>query len=92
VLRKQAAHHPKNLIVAESRVSISENTSASGAPAPEGTKLRWQAAVRALRHRNFQLFFSGQLISLIGTWMQTVAQPDSRISVCTAGWHRRRSQ
>ena len=31
-------------------------------------------ALRALRHRNFQLFFSGQLISLIGTWMQTVAQ------------------
>jgi len=30
--------------------------------------------MRALRHRNFQLFFSGQLISLIGTWMQTVAQ------------------
>ena len=35
---------------------------------------RWQIAVRALRHRNFQLFFSGQLISLIGTWMQSVAQ------------------
>jgi len=30
--------------------------------------------LRAFRHRNFQLFFSGQLISLIGTWMQTVAQ------------------
>ena len=30
--------------------------------------------MRALRHRNFQLFFAGQLISLIGTWMQTVAQ------------------
>jgi MFS family permease len=29
---------------------------------------------RALRHRNFQLFFSGQIISLVGTWMQTVAQ------------------
>jgi MFS family permease len=27
----------------------------------------------ALRHRNFRLFWSGQLISLIGTWMQTVA-------------------
>jgi MFS family permease len=27
-----------------------------------------------LRHRNFQLFFSGQLVSLIGTWMQSVAQ------------------
>lgn len=36
--------------------------------------MRWQAVGRALRHRNFQLFFSGQLISLIGTWMQTVAQ------------------
>jgi len=30
--------------------------------------------LRALRHRNFQLFFSGQLISLIGTWMDSVAQ------------------
>src|SRR4051812_137770 len=29
---------------------------------------------RALRHRNFQLFFGGQFISLTGTWMQTVAQ------------------
>src|SRR3954453_16763211 len=30
--------------------------------------------LRALKHRNFRLFFAGQLISLIGTWMQTVAQ------------------
>ena len=30
--------------------------------------------LRALRHRNFQLFVSGQLISLIGTWMQTIAE------------------
>ncbi|HXY77706.1 MAG TPA: MFS transporter, partial [Candidatus Acidoferrales bacterium] len=35
---------------------------------------KWATTLRALRHRNFQLFFSGQLISLIGTWMQTVAQ------------------
>ena len=32
------------------------------------------ATLRALRYRNFQLFFSGQLISLVGTWMQNVAQ------------------
>jgi MFS family permease len=32
------------------------------------------SAFRALRHRNFRLFFVGQLISLIGTWMQTIAQ------------------
>ena len=30
-------------------------------------------AWRALRHRNFQLFFSGQSISLIGTWMTKLA-------------------
>jgi MFS family permease len=35
---------------------------------------RWATTLRALRHRNFQLFFSGQLISLVGTWMQNVAQ------------------
>lgn len=29
---------------------------------------------RALRHRNYRLFFGGQLVSLIGTWMQSVAQ------------------
>jgi len=30
--------------------------------------------VRALRHRNYRLFFCGQLISLVGTWRQSVAQ------------------
>jgi MFS family permease len=29
---------------------------------------------RALRHRNFRLFLSGQIVSLVGTWMQNVAQ------------------
>lgn len=29
---------------------------------------------RALAHRNFQLFFGGQLTSLVGTWMQNTAQ------------------
>lgn len=35
---------------------------------------RWKVGLRALQSRNFQLFFSGQLISLIGTWMQTIAE------------------
>ncbi|HUA92228.1 MAG TPA: MFS transporter [Terracidiphilus sp.] len=30
-------------------------------------------AWRALRHRNFRLFFAGQSISLIGTWMTRIA-------------------
>jgi MFS family permease len=45
---------------------------AQSATAPP--RSRFQDTIRSLRHRNFQLFFSGQLISLIGTWMQNVAQ------------------
>jgi MFS family permease len=60
--------------VADPKNSIQENAPAGSAPPGERRGARWQAAGRALRHRNFQLFFSGQLISLIGTWMQTVAQ------------------
>ena len=29
----------------------------------------------ALRHRNFRLFLTGQVISTVGTWMQSVAMP-----------------
>lgn len=30
--------------------------------------------LRAFRHHNFRLFYSGQAVSLVGTWMQQVAQ------------------
>ncbi|MGA7914888.1 MAG: MFS transporter, partial [Candidatus Acidiferrales bacterium] len=49
------------------------NTPLSPLPAPEN-RSRFRESVRSLRHRNFQLFFSGQMISLIGTWMQTIAE------------------
>ncbi len=56
----------------------SEKTAASVEDAPRNGRAsasaRLPAVLRALRHRNFQLFFIGQLISLIGTWMQSVAQ------------------
>ena len=32
------------------------------------------AAGRAFRHRNFRLFFGGELISITGSWVQTTAQ------------------
>ncbi|MDQ1560159.1 MAG: hypothetical protein QOD32_3219 [Pyrinomonadaceae bacterium] len=32
------------------------------------------AALRSLGHKNYRLFYGGQLISLTGTWMQIVAQ------------------
>ena len=34
----------------------------------------WRKVFTALRHRNFRLFFWGQLISLIGTWMDKTAE------------------
>lgn len=45
------------------------------AASPSSTAaLRLPAMLQALRHRNYRLFFIGQLISLTGTWMQSVAQ------------------
>src|SRR5205807_6532484 len=35
--------------------------------------ITWRHTFRALRHRNYRLFFYGQLVSLIGTWMQQTA-------------------
>lgn len=42
-------------------------------PPPADPPRGWPMA-RALRHRNFRLFFFGQLLSLPGTWIQAVAQ------------------
>src|SRR5579884_2801312 len=52
--------------------SAAATTTAVLQPAPSQSGIF--RAFRALRHRNFRLFWFGQLISLIGTWMQTTAQ------------------
>ena len=44
----------------------------SAQPAPASALRRGMAA---LRHRNFRYFWFGQIVSLIGTWMQSVSQP-----------------
>jgi len=36
---------------------------------------RYNTIFRSLQYRNYRLFFSGQSISLIGTWMQRIAMP-----------------
>jgi MFS family permease len=38
------------------------------------TAIRTTSTLPALRHRNYRLFFVGQGLSLVGTWMTTVAQ------------------
>ena len=70
---KGGNRHPKEIKVPESR-NPTETIPVASAGEATAVRSRWQVALRALRHRNFQLFFSGQLISLIGTWMQSVAQ------------------
>ncbi len=47
-----------------------ESSLLPGGPA----KSRLPGTFRALRHYNYRLWFVGQTISLIGTWMQTMAQ------------------
>lgn len=42
-------------------------------PNPQPPRHDFSHAWRALRHRNFRLFFGGQSISLIGTWMTRIA-------------------
>src|SRR5436305_14972705 len=47
-------------------------------PAEEPARRRGLAggvthAFRSLRHRNYRLYFFGQLVSLTGSWMQTTA-------------------
>ena len=52
----------------ENDLSTSPNA-ANGTTKEAGLSRVW----RALRHRNFRLFFTGQSISLIGTWMTRIA-------------------
>ncbi len=39
------------------------------APKPSG----WRGTFRSLRHRNYRLYFFGQMVSLCGSWMQMTA-------------------
>src|SRR5215831_11251734 len=51
---------------------VPENISGRQQRLPVG-RITWRHTFRALRHRNYRLFFWGQLVSLIGTWMQQTA-------------------
>ena len=60
-------------------------------PAPDAPNSGQRASTfRAFRNRNYRLYYGGQLISLSGTWMQTIAQAllvleitDSKIALGT---------
>src|SRR5262245_52624613 len=71
--QKVAANRQK---ATASRETLDANAVEAGAGAPAGiaSERGFPLLFRALRYRNYRLFISGQLISLIGTWMQMVAQ------------------
>ena len=52
---------------------VPEDVSGRPRRVPVGS-VTWRHTFRALRHRNYRLFFWGQLVSLVGTWMQSLAQ------------------
>ena len=57
--------------LAENLRLSSSNVPEAGVQPPASGRI---PALRALASRNYRLFFAGQLVSLIGTWMQSVAQ------------------
>ena len=46
----------------------------TGLTVPRSSRVAWAKAAAPFGHRNYRLFFGGQAISLVGTWMQQVAQ------------------
>ena len=65
-------------------ISSSQETPAIIVP-PQQAKGLLRAFV-ALRHRNYRLFFFGQMISLIGTWMQTTGQAWLVLELTHSAW------
>src|ERR1700690_3020100 len=68
--RHKAAH---DTVVQLKCMAETETPQASAAASIED-RSRFRDMVRSLKHRNFQLFFSGQMISLVGTWMANIAE------------------
>ena len=49
-----------------------------------GSTIRF--VLRSLRHRNYRLFFTGQSLSLIGTWMTQIATSWLIYRVTNSAW------
>src|SRR4051794_17987747 len=66
--------------MADRSVSVAEPVGAKPAPdahsglTDEKSLNAWQRTFTALRYPNFRLWFYGQLVSAVGTWMQITAQ------------------
>jgi MFS family permease len=69
-----AALHSKEWASGPFDRSSMQRTSSSARLSTVGSVPMQSSPFAALRHRNFQLYFGGQLVSVAGTWMQVIAQ------------------
>src|SRR5215470_2723733 len=61
-------------MVADGSTPDASPTSSANGTSPFYSDLPWWARpFRALRHRNYRLYFLGQLVSLTGSWVQSTA-------------------
>lgn len=57
----------------ENSAEAQPSSPVSPSPAGDPRSSTWKFALRALQYHNYRLFFGGQSISLIGTWMTRIA-------------------
>ncbi len=55
-------------------LTVERATHAAGKPARRGARRSLTRTFRSLRNPNYRLYWIGQVISMLGTWMQTIGQ------------------
>lgn len=85
---KKHSPHAQELAVSE-RVPARDTPDASTTPVVAGPRRPLAGLLRAfssLRHRNFRFYWSGQIISLMGTYMQSVGQAWLVLELTHSAW------
>jgi MFS family permease len=57
-----------------SAINLDQSAPAGATPGPSGRRFDPGRVISSLRHPNYRKFFFGQLVSMMGTWMEAVAQ------------------
>jgi len=66
--------------------TLSDKTTSSPSLVEKGPEKGFLRTFSALKHRNFRLFWTGQMVSLIGTWMQTTGQAWLVLQLTHSAW------
>jgi len=66
--------------------TLSDKTTSSPSLVEKGPEKGFLRTFSALKHRNFRLFWIGQMVSLIGTWMQTTGQAWLVLQLTHSAW------